>query len=75
MEMGDIAIEIYRDSEREKKGKEWIGRDLQWPRPGCTDSYRSLYLWRAISPQIRLKLMAFDTRGSGTLNSLQVLWC
>lgn len=32
------------------------------------DSYRSLYLSRAISPQIGLKLMAFDTTGSSILN-------
>lgn len=32
------------------------------------DSYRSLYLSRAISPQIGLKLMAFDTTRSSTLN-------
>lgn len=36
--------------------------------PGAPDSYRSLYLSRAISPQIGLKLMAFDTNGSSTLN-------
>lgn len=38
--------------------------------PRAPDSYRSLYLSRVISPQMGLKLMAFDTTVSSTLNPL-----
>lgn len=59
-----LSFQPYKPAERSHQHTERF--TMAWPR--ATDSYRSLYLSRAISPQIGLKLMAFDTTRSSTLN-------